>query len=150
MIFDSPKEFRLGIIKGFLEGDGYRRTKRDGSIEISFHIASYKLAIGLRNLLKSLDINSSIRKQTAKNPRNPKEILDSWSVGIVTEDFDKLKIDGLVSSARSRWYTLPPKEIGLRREDIKTYSPKKKFATRETFDRGRKIHPKILARDLES
>lgn len=80
-IFNMSKDFRLGFLEGFIEGDGYTKdnTRSDyGSI----HIANKELAHDLVALANSINIKCSIRKGSNGN---------DYTVNILHNDKLKLK-----------------------------------------------------------
>lgn len=121
-MFNTTEEFRKSFIKGFLEGDGYSR-QGSTTVEVTFHLGSPHLSRDIRALLRNLGINSTIRKALIPNPRNRKQILDSYHVRIANTDLKKIGW-GLPykgenpSNSHSLWRLLPAKEMGINWDEV--------------------------------
>ncbi|OIN96665.1 hypothetical protein AUJ66_05600 [Candidatus Desantisbacteria bacterium CG1_02_38_46] len=117
LMFNVTEEFKKSFIKGFLEGDGYTR-QGSTTVEVTFHLGSSGLSRDIKALLRNLGINSTIRKALAPNPRNRKQMLDSYHVRIANTDLKKVGW-GLPykgenpSDSHSLWRLLPAKEMGI-------------------------------------
>lgn len=117
VFFASPLEFRQAVVSGFLEGDGYVRERKNRS-EVSFHIASEKLAADLRNLLKTLRISTTLRHHLNPNPRNREELLPSYTVMLSSSDTNLLD-DSYAGGESQVWDAFPFREAGFALEETR-------------------------------
>lgn len=58
LLINTPREFRIGIVEGYLAGCGYRLGLESNTLEVE--VASKNLAYKLHYLLKTLGVDSSI------------------------------------------------------------------------------------------
>ncbi len=88
-MFTAPREFRVGLLAGFVAAEGSREPRT-----ISFEIANRKMALQFQYLMSTLGVSSSINvgKPARKSPKTGADMLPTWVVNINFYAFEKLDI----------------------------------------------------------
>ena len=63
LAFEAPKEFRLGILVGYIEGDGHIRRHGKNSYMVVAHSSSRELAYSLAYLCRTIGIDVSVKER---------------------------------------------------------------------------------------